>query len=700
LFENMLNGFAYCKMLFEDHHPVDFIYLEVNKSFKTLTGLQNVVGKKVSEVIPGVKESDPELFEIYGRVALTGKPEKFEIYVAALKIWLSASVYSPAKEYFVAVFEVISERKQAEEALRRSRETLRVLLDATPAGVVLLDPQGIVLAANKVTAQKLGLTVKELVGTCLFDHLSSDLALVRKNRWEKIKRDRQPFCFEDYQGGHIFEIYIHPILSTSGEVAGLAVLSLDITARKQAEEALRQSQETMRALLDATPAGVVLLDLQGLVLAANKMVAERLNKPLQEIVGTCLFEHLPPELARDRQNRLEAIKLSGHPLHFEDCFAGRYFDYYVHPILSITGAITGFTALSVDISSRKQAEEALAQQSQFLQLLIDTIPAPVFYKDAEGRYLGCNRAFQEFYGLASDQIVGKTVDCLGPPEQVKKYRQMDLELFGNPGLQSYEYAALRGDGRKREVVINKATFLKADGAVGGLIGVQTDVTEFKQAQQQLRALAAQLAEAEEKERHILARELHDEVGQGLTALGINLTLLAAQMPQGTGGPLLARLADAVMLVGKIGETIRNVMAELRPPVLDDYGLLSALRWYGDEFSQRTGIGVKVQGEEVNPRLARSVELALFRITQEALTNVAKHAKASEVAVSEEVNGNSIRLVIADNGVGFDRGRVGQPEGRYRWGLMNMSERAAAAGGSCHIESQPGQGTRVVVEVQR
>jgi len=270
----------------------------------------------------------------------------------------------------------------------------------------------------------------------------------------------------------------------------------------------------------------------------------------------------------------------------------------------------------------------------------------------------------------------------------------------HPGVQSYEYGALRADGMMRQIVINKATFLKASGAVGGLIGVQNDITEFKETQKQLRALAARLAEAEEKERHIIARELHDEVGQGLTALGLNLSLLKTQIPQKTAALFLARLADAVTLVEKIGETIRNVMAELRPPVLDDYGLLSALGWYGREFSQRTSISVEVQGQEATPRLARSVELALFRIAQEALTNVAKHAKASRVELIEETDNGTVRLIIADNGVGFDRARVGQPEGRLRWGLMNMSERAAAAGGSCNIESQPGQGARVGVEVSR
>jgi PAS domain S-box-containing protein len=119
LFENMLNGFAYCRMLFEQGRPVDFIYLTVNRAFEDLTGLKNVAGRNVTEVIPGIRESDPGLFEIYGRVSLTGIPDRFEMYVEALQAWYSISVYSPKKEHFVAVFDVITERKKAEENLKR-----------------------------------------------------------------------------------------------------------------------------------------------------------------------------------------------------------------------------------------------------------------------------------------------------------------------------------------------------------------------------------------------------------------------------------------------------------------------------------------------------------------------------------------------------------------------------------------------------
>ena len=151
--------------------------------------------------------------------------------------------------------------------------------------------------------------------------------------------------------------------------------------------------------------------------------------------------------------------------------------------------------------------------------------------------------------------------------------------------------------------------------------------------ERLRALTTRLAETEEVERQQLARELHDRVGQHLTALGINLNIVRGQMPEDTTEDVRERLDDTLALVKQTTQRIRDVMADLRPPVLDDYGLTAALDWYGRQFASRTGVTVTVQGEKLAPRLDAPTENALFRIAQEALTNVAKHAQAAQVIMT-------------------------------------------------------------------
>jgi two-component system sensor histidine kinase UhpB len=142
------------------------------------------------------------------------------------------------------------------------------------------------------------------------------------------------------------------------------------------------------------------------------------------------------------------------------------------------------------------------------------------------------------------------------------------------------------------------------------------------------------------------------------------------------------------------------MADLRPPVLEDYGLLAALRWYGNLFSSRNQISTTVQGEEPDPRMGIDIEIVLFRITQEALTNIAKHAKASNVTMNFDIKDGRQRLVITDDGVGFDTGELYNYKEQTSWGMVTMFERAQSIGGSLFIESHPGGGTKIVVEVPK
>jgi two-component system, NarL family, sensor kinase len=226
--------------------------------------------------------------------------------------------------------------------------------------------------------------------------------------------------------------------------------------------------------------------------------------------------------------------------------------------------------------------------------------------------------------------------------------------------------------------------------------------EVVQQREQLRALSRRLAEIQEMERKSIVRELHDRVGQNLTALGLTLKLIQIQLPtESTAGQQInEQLQNALALVTQTSSSIRNLMTELRPVVLDDYGLLAALRWYSTQIAANQGLKIHVYGESPEPRLPEAVENALFRIAQEAIMNIVKHAQTTQARVQLTTTEDRVILEIIDNGRGFDAEALMATTAQPHWGLLNMRERAEAIGGHWQIVSHPNQGVSIVVEVKR
>jgi signal transduction histidine kinase len=221
---------------------------------------------------------------------------------------------------------------------------------------------------------------------------------------------------------------------------------------------------------------------------------------------------------------------------------------------------------------------------------------------------------------------------------------------------------------------------------------------LKMSKEQLRTLGWRLAESEETQRKALSRELHDQIGQNLTILGVNLNILRSLVPKNTEDLVHSRISDSLLLVKQTTERTRSLMNNLRSPVLDDYGLVAAIDLYGKQFSSRTGIDTVVSVSDAISHFTPNIENSLFRIVQESLTNVLKHAHATQVVINVTVSTDRLLLSIEDNGVGYDMSKVTNGNGERGWGLITMKERALAVGGSCLMQSRPGMGTHVIVEV--
>jgi len=270
---------------------------------------------------------------------------------------------------------------------------------------------------------------------------------------------------------------------------------------------------------------------------------------------------------------------------------------------------------------------------------------------------------------------------------------MDGRPFG------FDERILRPDGSVRHLRSRGEVVRDAKGRILKLLGACFDVTEqmgseaaLREAAASLQALTRRLVEAEEAERRRIARELHDRVGQNLSALNINLDIVLGELGESGPHELRVRLRDSLALVDGTLQAIENVMAELRPPLLDEYGLGAALGWHAEEYSRRTGLAIEFDDlarsriRELRPEGAA----ALFRIAQEALSNIAKHANAKKVRLLLESDEHELALTISDDGAGFDAGAAPST----RWGMTAMRERALAAGGQLEIDSAPGRGTTV------
>src|SRR5438105_387669 len=225
-------------------------------------------------------------------------------------------------------------------------------------------------------------------------------------------------------------------------------------------------------------------------------------------------------------------------------------------------------------------------------------------------------------------------------------------------------------------------------------------SQLNEASGEVKRLSARLVEIQDEERRALAAELHDIVGQELSAVNAELALLRSQLPPGAPSDASERLANASGHVRRSVDAVRSVMAQLRPPGLEELGLPAALRWHAAAFEARTGIAPAVSANETLPRPLPKVEDALLRIYLEALTNVSKHAKAGKVWVTLEARGGVIVMGVADDGRGFDMSRTARRDEKSGWGLMIMYERALSIGAELRVHSTPGSGARIEVLVPK
>jgi PAS domain S-box-containing protein len=354
--------------------------------------------------------------------------------------------------------------------------------------------------------------------------------------------------------------------------------------------------------------------------------------------------------------------------------------------------------LEQEMGQRLDAEQSLRESRRRLQAMFDNTQDAILLADDEGRCVDANPAACSLLGCWRDELLGqvfwKTIVAPSLPDGAAWWRR-----FLNAGRLDGEFVLRRPNGTPVEVEWRGVSQIEP----GLHLGVFRDITARKRTEEALReyserlqSLSRQLLHAQETERRHLARELHDEIGQALTALKINLQALRRVIGAAS---VTFRLDESIGIVERTLGQVRNLSLALRPSMLDDLGLIAALRWYLDRQAQRAGFNVQLAMEPIDRPLDPDLETACFRLVQEALTNVVRHAYAKSVRVEMRLGDTDLELVIRDDGVGFDVAAARDRAARgASLGLLGMHERVTLLGGTFDIASSRGEGTTVRVRL--
>lgn len=592
------------------------------------------------------------------------------------------------------------------------------IVDTVPAIIYIYDLESrSIHEVNRIVEQILGYSAQEIqaMGEELFQNLAhpDDLKIIEDHH-DKLAAAPDTeileveFRMKDRQGcWHFLRSYDRSFRrQADGALQQKLGVAIDITDKIQAKIELTQyadqldrANQVLRLLIEHTPAPIAMFDRDMRYLAASRRYLEDYRLSVDDVIGKSHYE-IFPEIS-DRWKEIHQNCLAGATaMMAEEPFPRKdgsldWIRWEIRPWYEETQKIGGIILFSEVITERKHTQQALAESEERYRKILETAPVGIAVH-SDGKVVFANPAGVHMLAAESEaQIIGKPISEIIRPDGMEAAKtRMQRMLAGEKGVYPAEDTYLRLDGVPVQVEVS-ATSLQYDGKPAVQV-IVTDITERKKTEQELllqrdrlEDLSRRLVNAHESEQRALGRELHDQIGQMLTALRLTLEIIP-MLPTERAN---SKLSQALELVNDLQKRISSLSLELRPPMLDDLGIIPALLWHTNRYQDQTGIRVvfKHLGIE-GKRFPPEIETATYRIIQEALTNIARHARAEQAEIQLSLVEQSLQISIEDNGQGFNpQDALGS---RQSSGLSGMRERAGLLNGNFSLESQPGKGARL------
>ncbi len=604
-----------------------------------------------------------------------------------------------------------AELKEMEEELRESEKKLKYILEILPIGISIIGAEHNMLYVNLGLEKILGISREDLLKGNYKGrkYLRPDETPMPAEELASTIAFREQSVIHNVETGIVKEdgsiiwtnVSAVPVAFPDWKVV---VVTRDITARKRIEKAQRESKKRLRGFMESAIDGFLLFDSELNNIEMNKAAQEIIGTDRIEVLGKNIIDVIPDIKESGRYDKYKEVIETGKPFFLPNhLFHGKYGLKNID--LKVFKVGDGLGVIFSDITKRKQAEDAVKQSERKYKSLFNEDISGDYVVTPSGEFQHCNKAFVKMFGYHSlEEVYSTNASTL---YEKKEHRKEFLsQLNKKKKLNLYEHELVRKDGEIITVLENALGIFNDDGKLIQISGYIIDITERKQMERelretlvQLRNLASHLQTIREEERAKIARNIHDDMGQILAMLKINLSLIESEI-KAKKTPIkqmhiFEELKDMQDIVDNAITRTRELVRELRPEVLDNLGLLEALKWLANEFENQNQIKCFFTTNVRKIDLDMHKSIAIFRILQEILTNVLRHSKATTVKINfNKENGNLI-LRVNDNGIGFSKKKISDPNSL---GLLGMRERALVFKGEMEIIFEKGKGTTLTVSI--